>query len=74
MPTTISIDASVAVKAIVEENNTDKARAIIVAYDLVLAPAHAYVEIAEIVYRKSVAGLIDLSQATTAPSPNDNCS
>ncbi len=66
MPTTISIDASVAVKAIVEERNSDKARAIVAANDLILAPAHAYAEIAEIVLRKSLAGLVDARQATMA--------
>jgi predicted nucleic acid-binding protein len=63
MPTTISIDASVAVKTIVEEEHSDRARALVAANDMILAPAHAYAEIAEIIYRKTNAGDVEEKQA-----------
>jgi predicted nucleic acid-binding protein len=63
MPTTISIDASVAVKAIVEEAGSGADRAIIAAREPILAPAHAYAEIAEIVLRKSLVGLVYIAAA-----------
>ena len=66
MPTTISIDASVAIKAIIEEPHSGLARQIVSAYDLLLTPAHAYAEIAEVVLRKTQAGLIQQDQAAIA--------
>ena len=66
MATSISIDASVAVKAIVEEQFSDSARSILATHDLVLAPAHAYAEIAEVIYRKFSAGLIEERQVVLA--------
>ena len=62
----ISIDASVAIKTIVEEENSGKARAIVAAFDLIIIPAHAYAEISEVIYRKSIGGLIDVGQARKA--------
>ena len=66
MPTSISIDASVAIKTIVEERFSDLARKLIAENDLILAPAHAYAEITEIIYRKHIAGDIDEKQALMA--------
>ena len=66
MATSISIDASVAVKAIVEEQFSDNARSILATYDLILAPAHAYAEIAEVVFRKFSAGQIEERQVVLA--------
>lgn len=66
MPTSISIDASVAVKAIVDEPSSHKARSVIAANDLIILPAHAFAEIAEIIFRKHLAGLIDEDQVRVA--------
>ena len=66
MATSISIDASIAVKAIVEEQFSDNARSILATYDLILAPAHAYAEIAEVVFRKFSAGQIEERQVVLA--------
>lgn len=66
MPTTISIDASVAIKTLVEEVGSEQARAVIAAHDMIIAPAHAYAEISEILYRKSISGVIDRLQALKA--------
>ena len=65
MQTTISIDASVAIKLIVEEQGSSKARVIVESYDLIFVPAHAHAhaEVAEIVLRKLYAGLVDERQA-----------
>ena len=63
MQTTISIDASVAIKLIVEERGSSKARVIVESYDLIFVPAHAHAEVAEIVLRKLYAGLVDERQA-----------
>ena len=66
MPTTISIDASVAIKTLVEEAGSDQARALVAAHDMIIAPAHAYAEISEILYRKTVSGVLDRLQAQKA--------
>ena len=66
MATSISIDASVAVKAIVEEQLSENARGVLASHDLVLAPAHAYAEIAEVIYRKFSAGHIEERQVILA--------
>ena len=59
----ISIDASVAIKTIIDEVNSSEARAIVAAFDLVIVPAHAYAEISEVIYRKAIGGLIEAEQA-----------
>ena len=66
MPTSISIDASVAVKTLVEEAGSEQARAVVAAYDMIIAPAHAYAEISEILYRKTVSGVLERLQAQKA--------
>lgn len=66
MPASIAIDAIVAVKALVAEPSSDKARAVIAGNDLIVAPAHAYAEIAEIIHRKHMAGEIDEYQVGRA--------
>ena len=66
MATSITIDASVAVKTIIEESFSGLARNVLAGFDLVLAPAHAYAEIAEVIYRKSSVGLIGERQANFA--------
>jgi predicted nucleic acid-binding protein len=66
MPITISIDASVAIKTLVEENGSDRARAVVAAHDMIIVPAHAYAEISEILYRRTLSGVLDRLQAQKA--------
>ena len=66
MPTTISIDASVAIKTLVEEVGSEQARAVVAAHDMIIASAHAYAEISEILYRKTVSGVLERLQAQEA--------
>lgn len=66
MPTTISIDASVVVKTLVEETGSARARAVVAAHDMIIVPAHAYAEVSEVLYRKTVSGVLDRLQALQA--------
>lgn len=66
MPTSISIDASVVIKSLVEEESSGVARKLIATVDLIIVPAHAYAEIAEIIYRKRMSGLIEEAHAREA--------
>ncbi len=60
------IDASVLVKAAIDQKDSERAAALVAENQNLAAPAHALAEVAEVLVRKSRIGDIDLEQATVA--------
>lgn len=66
MAVTYVIDASAAIKAFVEEQDSDAARSLLATPSILLAPAHSLAECGEILVRKALTGEISRQQAYDA--------